>query len=513
MQEKQGLRMRTKNSLKNIAISLLLGTVVILANFIVQKVFIETLGLDLLGVNGLFTNIVAMLAVAELGLGSAIIYHLYQPLHAKDSEKISSLMHFYKRGYALVALSIIVLGIGFLPFLGMITGTVNTSFNTHIVFLLFIVNSAASYILSYKRSLLYADQKSYIINLVHLIALVILNAIQIGMLVATKDYYLFLVLRIIFTVLENVILNWMIDKRYTIDSYPGPISKALRRDIFMKIKGLLFHKVAGFITTGSTNIIISILLGIVTVGFYSNYLLIQTAINTLFIQASGAIRASIGNLLVVETQEASFIVFKRLQFAGQFLAILCVSVFFVASGSFVSLWLGDTFVFSVSVTAALALNIYLYLIRWIAFHNFKEAAGIFYEDRFVPLLEAAINIVASIVLIKALGLAGAFLGTAFSSLVVHMYSYPKFVYKDILGRSYSEYARMLISSFAMAFFAVGIAYWVSTLFHFDSKWLQLLANVACSLVIPVTVFFAFYRRTEEFKYYGRLLERIVRKRR
>ncbi len=504
--------MRTKNSLKNIAISLLLGLVVILANFIVQKVFAETLGLDLLGVNGLFTNIVAMLAVAELGLGSAIIYHLYQPLHHKDSEKISSLMRFYRVGYALIALSIIVLGISFLPFLGMITGTVNTSFNIHIIFLFFIVNSAVSYILSYKRSLLYADQKSYIINLVHLIALVILNAIQIGVLLATKDYYLFLVLRIIFTLLENIILNWIIDKRYTIDPSPAPVSRALRHDIFTKIKGLLFHKVAGFITTGSTNIIISILLGIVTVGLYSNYLLIQTAISTLFMQASGAIRASIGNLLIAETQEASFTVFKRLQFAGQFLAVLCVSAFFVSSGSFVSLWLGDTFVFSVSVTAALALSIYLYLIRWIAFHNFKEAAGVFYEDRLVPLLEAAINIIASVVLIHALGLAGAFLGTALSSLVLHMYSYPKFVYKGILGRSYSEYAKMLTSSFAIAFFTVGTAYWVSTFFHFDSKWLQLLANAICSVMIPILVFLIFYRKSEEFKYYGRLLKRIVKKR-
>lgn len=501
--------MRTKNSLKNLAVALVLGLVVIITNFIAQSFFINILGIEYAGLNSLFTNIISMLAVAELGLGAAIVYHLYKPLHESDVSKISALMRFYKKGYFLVALSVAILGCFAIPFLPLIVGNSNLDTNISIVFGLFVLNAVSSYLLSYKRSLLYADQKNYIVNIIHLVTVVVLNALQILILLSTQNFYLYLILKITATLAENIIIHIMVNRRYALEASPQPVGKDLRDDIFRMIKGLVFHKVGTFLVLGSTSIIISTFLGIVAVGMYSNYLLIQVSITSLFSQVSTAIKASVGNLLVDIGGAKSFTIFKRLQFANQVLGILAVSVFFVASDSFIRMWIGDQFVFNLWIVAALALNIYLILIRSV-FANFKEAAGIFYEDRFVPLVESIINIVASIILIQFMGIAGAFIGTALSSMALHAYSYPKFVYKGVFQRSYREYIFHFMHNLFVGFGIIVSAYLVSNLVIFNFSLAQLLSDVVIAILVPLLILWLLYRGSEEYSYFLGLIRKITK---
>ncbi|MFZ1302007.1 MAG: hypothetical protein WAQ27_05560 [Candidatus Microsaccharimonas sp.] len=501
---------RTRNSIKNMTVALLMGFLVIIVNFIAQRFFLNTLGLEYLGLNALFTNVIAMLSVAELGLGAAVVYHLYKPLKERNTDKVSSIMIFYKKGYRLIALTVFVLGLLVIPFLPLIVGDNSIQVNIVAVYLLFVINVAVSYLLSYKRSVLYADQKNYIINIVHMIAVVLVNALQIWALVATGNYYLYLILKIIMTIAENAVLTAIVNRQYDLDSKAAALDSATKKDIFTKIKGLFYHKLGDFFVLGSSNIIISVFLGIATVGLYSNYLLIQTAITSLFSQITTAIKASVGNLLVDANKAASFVVFQRLQFANQILAILVVSVFFVASGSFITLWLGEQFVLGLGVVIALSLNIYLILVRAV-FGNFKEAAGIFYEDRFVPLVESAINVIASIILIQFIGLAGAFIGTALSSLALHAYSYPKYVYKGVLGRSYREYAVNVIRNFIIAFVVIALTYCLSELVHVDSRLLQLISDTTIAVIVPSILLWVLYRKTDEYAYFKNLLKKMIQK--
>jgi len=501
--------MRTKNSLKNIVVSLILGFVAIVVSFIAQKFFVDTLGLEYLGLNALFTNIITMLSVVELGLGVAVVYHLYGPIKDKDVDKISSLMLFYKKSYRIIALAVFLLGLAVLPFLPLIVGENSIQVNIPIVYLLFVVSVAVSYLLTYKRSILYADQKNYVVSLVHLIAIVVLNGLQIGVLLATQNYYLYLVLKIVMTIIENIVISVLVDRRYEINSHAQPLDAITKKDIFTKIKGLLYHKVGDFFVLGSTNIIISVLLGIKAVGLYSNYLLIQTALSVLFNQLSTALTASIGNLLLGDSKKEHFAVFLKLQFAMHSLAVICVSVFFVASASFITLWIGADYLFPIGVLAALTLNVYLLLIR-ATFNNFKSAAGIFYEDRFVPIFESVINIVASIVLIHFMGIAGAFIGTALSSLALHGYSYPKYVYKGIFGRSYSEYVLHVVKNLVVAVIAVSLAYTVSNLVNLPSLFLQMISDGAIAVLVPSFVLWVIYRKTDEYDYFKQLLAKIIK---
>ena len=112
--------MRTNNSVKNAVIAIAMNIVTILIGFVSQKVFINTLGTEYLGLNGLFTNIISMLGIIELGLGSAIIYNLYKPIAERNKEKVKSLMLFYKTSYRIIAIIISIIGLLIIPFLHLI---------------------------------------------------------------------------------------------------------------------------------------------------------------------------------------------------------------------------------------------------------------------------------------------------------------------------------------------------------------------------------------------------------
>lgn len=501
--------MRTFKSMLNIIIALVMGVVVIVANFVAQRFFISILGIEYAGLNSLFTNIISMLAVAELGLGASIVYHLYKPLHEKNISTTSSIMRFYRNGYRIIALVISTIAVALIPIIPLIVGSQDMSINITAVYLLFVLGAVFSYVLSYKRSLLYADQNNYIVNAVHLGALVLLNAAQICVLLATKNYYLYLILKIIFVILENITIGHIVDKSYKLDKNPKKISKELRSDIFTKIKGLIFHKVGSFVILGSTSIMISTTLGLTTVGLYSNYLIIQAAITSLLSQVSTAIRASIGNLLVDKGGKASFKVFERLQFANQILAIILTSLFLIASSSIVRVWLGDDYILNAWVILACSVNLYLTLTRSV-FANFKEAAGIFYEDRFVPLVEAIINIVASLIMIHLFGLAGAFMGTALSSVALHGYSYPKYVYKGVFSKSYGHYAVHILKNVSMAVLTIGVAYLLSSILKVDRAFANLALSVLISILVPVAILWAVYRKSDEYRYFVSLVGKVVK---
>ena len=189
--------MRVKNSIKNTTAAIVSNILTILIGLVAQAVFIKILGTEYLGINGLFTNIISMLGIVELGIGSAIVYNLYKPIANRDYETIKSLMNFYKKAYHIIALVVFIIGISIIPFLGYFIGKVTIDININLVYILFIIDIVCSYLLTYKRSLLYADQKNYIINIIHMIYLVTLNISQLLLLYITKNYYLYLGIKII----------------------------------------------------------------------------------------------------------------------------------------------------------------------------------------------------------------------------------------------------------------------------------------------------------------------------
>ena len=498
--------MKTKSSIKNAFAAMGVNVVSILVGLVAQRFFIKILGAEYLGVNGLFSNIISMLGIVELGIGNAIIYNLYKPLVKKDYDTINSLMDLYKRAYHVIAIIVFLLGISVTPFLNFIIGQNTLDINIKLVYVMFIIDITCSYLLSYKRSILYADQKNYIINIIHMVYYVVLNFLQLLFLYFTKNYYIYLVIKIIMRVVENLIITLYVNKKY-VYLYNNNIKKldnSIINDIIKKVKALFFHKIGTFIVLGTDNIIISKFLGLVTVGLYSNYYMIIDAANKVFGQAIAAIMPSVGHMLVTDSKEKVYKVFKRIRFANFLISSFAGTSLLVLMSPFVTIWVGKKYLLSISVLIVLVFNFYQKMMRY-SYSIFKEAAGIYYEDRFVPLIESVLNIIASVILVKLIGLPGVFIGTIVSGLALWCYSYPKFVYKKLFSRNYKNYAIETISYILLFVFIATTTYGISTMIVFKNIFLKLVINAIICVIIPCLINIIVFYRTDNFKYYKKLL--------
>lgn len=507
---------RTNNSIKNSIASIVVYILNILMTFVMQSVFIRTLGAEYNGIKGLFTNILSMLSIAELGFGSAIVYNLYKPMAEKNEEEIKSLVKYYRNVYHIIAAVVLVIGIILLPIITVIVGETSVPENIKILFLLYLLNTVFSYLLTYKRSVLYADQKNYITNIVDSIFIILKNVAQIGIVILTKNFILFLICQIVFTVLENILINCIVNYKYR---YVKKLTKTkkldsiIEKDIMTKVKGLLFHKIGGFVVLGTDNIIISMTkgLGVVAVGLYSNYYLVINSVKNLFGTIISSLTASVGNLLIEKDKSKSRNIYKSMLLINSWLFCFASISIYCMIEPFVKIWIGEEYILSKFVLIALVVNLYIQGMRNTT-NTFKEAAGIFFEDRFVPILESLINIVASLIFVQFFGLAGVFLGTITSTMILFLYSYPKYVYKLVLNGTYKEYFKLHIMHFLLTLIIALITGYLSSFIVIPNVWLQLVINVALCLVVPNILYFLFAIRMPEFAFYKQKLKNMLKAR-
>lgn len=503
--------MRTKNSIKNSLVTFLANFLTIIIGLVAQAIFIKILGSEYLGINGLFTNIISILGIVELGIGSAIIYNLYKPISENNIPKIKALMNFYKKCYSIVAVVVLIVGLSITPFLPFFIDEVTIDINIYIVYILFVVDIVCSYLLSYKRSIINANQKNYIVNLVHIGYLVLLNFLQILVLILSHNYYLYLLMKIGMRILENVVITIISNKMYPylLDN-DEVLDKTTKDDIFKKVKALFFHKIGAFIVLGTDNIIISKFLGIISVGLYSNYYLIINSVQVLFGQMITSLTPSIGNLLVEDNKNKNYDVFKKLRFINFWIACFTGTAILVIMDSFITIWIGKEYILSIYVLIVLVFNYYQKSMRN-SYMSFKEAAGIYYEDRFVPLVESLLNIVFSIIFVKMYGLAGVFMGTIVSGLALWCFSYPKYVYKKLFNRSYFNYFKETFGYIILFCLIASGTYYLSTLVNISNSLLLFFTNVGISLLVPNLLLLIIFFKTDNFKYYLSLFKSFFRK--
>lgn len=503
---------RISNSIKNSITSTICYVVSILIGFISQALFIKILGIEYLGLNGLFSNILTVLNIFELGIGSAIVYNLYKPIAENKIEEIKSLMYFYKKAYGIIAMLILVFGILILPFLDKFVGEITIDVNIYIIFILFLFQTVSSYLLSYKRSILYANQKNYVINLVHLCYLVIVNITKLLFLFITKNYYIYLITEIIGQLLENIIISNLANYIYPFlaDGNVKQLSKNIEKDIIKKVKALFFHKIGAVVIGGTDNIIISSFFGVATVGLYSSYSMIISPVNNLFSQVITSSTASIGNLLVTESKEKIYEVFKKIRFLNFWVACFSAVSILVIIQPFITLWIGKNYLLNIFVVFIIVLNFFQTMMRN-CYSAYKDSAGIWVEDKYVPLVESALNIIFSIMFLKRFGLAGVFMGTIASSLALWCYSYPKFVYKKLFDRSYIDYVKETMGYLLLFISIALITYKFSLLLIVKSILFQIVINVIICAFIPNLLMIIVFFKTSNFQYFCYLLNKMLRR--
>lgn len=492
--------------------SAIANVVTVLLGIIARRFFVLILGDEYQGLNGLYTNVISMLNVVELGVGSAIIYSLYKPVNDNDIDSIRSLMAFYRKSYHLIGYTVTAIGLIIIPILPYITGEVTVDINATVVYLFFLGDAVCSYFLSYKRSILYARQENYIVQIIHIVCLIAARTTQTLILYITKNYYLYLVIMVALRVVENLLISSYVNRHYPMfdDKGAKPLEESVRSDIFTKIKGLFFHQIGSFVINGTDNLVITKFLGLVTAGLYSNYALIIDAVRNLAKQVIEAVTPSVGNLLVTESRERQFDVFRKMRFVNFWMAAFCGTCLYVLMEPWIIIWIGKERLLANSVMLILAFNFFQKTMRNV-YISFKNAAGIFHEDRIVPIIESILNLSSSIILVKLIGLPGVFLGTALSGLVLWCYSYPKYIYRNLFGKSYRDYAKETIGYIAVFLGILFVTYYVAGLYTSGNTLMVLVVRLLVCLIIPNVIIIVLFHSNENFLYCVNLGKKLILK--
>lgn len=422
---------RTEYAVVNIFVGLGGYVLSTLLGFVSRMVFTRTLTAEYLGISGLFSNILTMLSLAELGIGSAIVYALYKPLATHDRDKVASLVKFYGQCYRVIGCVVAIIGLAVMPFLDeIIQQQPNIKENLNVIYLIFLFNTASSYFFSYRSSLLIAAQQNYLVTGINYCVLIVQTILQVGWLVCTGEYLGYLIIQAIGTLVYNVIISSVAKKRYPyiVSKNIQPISREERNGLVKNVRALVIYKMSGLLVNSTDNLIITFFNGLTMVGLASNYTLLTNTVNSLLNQIFNGITASVGNLNATETKEKKIEVFETLNLMNFWLFSWAAIGIFVVSTDLVRVLFGENYVLPLEIPLVLAVNFYMVGMQN-AVWTFKNAMGLFRPGRYLLILTAIINLVASILLGQIYGLFGILAATALSRLLTNTWYDPYAVYR------------------------------------------------------------------------------------
>lgn len=504
---------RIENTGKNFVYSLLATVISSITSFISRTVFIYAIGVDYLGASSLFTNILAMLSLTELGISSAIGFSLYTPLAHQDIPTIKSLMGFYKRAYQIIALIITVLGIALIPFLKYIIKDPGNIQHIPFIYLVFLYNTVISYLFTYKTTLLFADQRSYVMTNMTSVIGIITVIVQTVILLVFRNYFVYLVVGAAINTVQ-----WFFINRRIFALYPylknrdvQPLDGKVKGSIARNVKAMIFHKFGELCINQTDNIIISSFISISAVGIYNNYYMLIGIINRFAQSIFSAASASLGNLVATETRERQHEVFMRYNFLGFWVFGWTGICLLTLLNPFVELWLGKEFLIDRLTLVLVILNYYLVGMR-VTIGNVKNAAGLYAQDQWAPIVQAIINIVVSVWGAMRMGLAGVFLGTVVSSLAVPCWYRPVVVYKH----AFQMPVRIYFARYAVYFTVVVANLLLVNGLHrhaidllIVNPYLSFLLKMAVCAVVPNAVIVVLFHRTQEFAYLCSLVKSLL----
>lgn len=432
---------RTEYAAKNITWGYIYSFVRIFLEFILRTVFIYKIGTTYLGVNGLYTNVLGVLSLSELGIGVSMNYSLYRPIAEGDQQKIKALMSYFKKAYRIIALVVSVIGVVIVPFLQYIIKDAEGLSNKELIlyYMIYLFNTVTSYFVSYKYSLVNAYQKNYIITKSDTYFKIITIVLQTVILFIFKSFLLYLICQALVALVQKIYLSAYISKMYPWlkDKETVALESEDKQQLKNNVKGTLVHKLGEVAIYQTDNIIISSFINITTVGLVSNYTLINNAINTFTNAMFNSLTAGYGNFIAKESKERQ----EELLYINQFLAFgvfgFVAVCLLVLTQPLIGIWVGEKNMIDDFSMILLVLHIFFSGDRLIM-SNYKTAAGIFLQDRWVTILRIIANLVLSLLLVNFIGLPGIYIGTFVQGILGNIIE-PIIVYKNMFGHSPVKY--------------------------------------------------------------------------
>lgn len=504
--------MRIKNALLNYTTGIVIQLVTLILSFVSRTIFINVLGVSYLGVNGLMINVMAMLSIAELGIGTAITFSLYKPLSIKDTKKISLLMNFYKMAYRIIGIIIFLVGIFLLIFIDTIVRDSGDVENLKLIMFLFVIQTSFPYFINYKVTLIKANQKEYKLAATNLFFTLLTSVSQILILIITHNFILYLMSNIIMLFIQTVYINIKVTRMYPIleEKVTEKLPKNELKTIITNIKAMVLHKIGSFSIHSTDNIIISAFISIKVVGFYSNYTMIINAINSFITLFFNSITASMGNLIATESDQRKLEVFKVTNLIGFWIYGFASIAFLNLLNPTIELWLGEEYLLSIEIILVILINFYLTGMR-VPVETVKSAAGLYDVDKFTPLIQAIVNLVFSIILVREMGLIGVFIGTIISSIVLPTWQRPYIIYKYVFKTSSKPYFRSFLI-YLIVLTGVGfLSYCILQTYFADYTLKNYIIRLFICAITPNALILLIFYRTNEFREVIRIFKSLLKR--
>lgn len=480
---------RTKNARKNIIMGLFNQCVSIILPFLVRTVFIHTLGAEYLGLNGLFTSILNLLSITEMGFGTAAVFCMYKPIAENDTERICALLYFYRKVYFFIGLIVFILGSSLIPVLPLlIKGDVPSNINIYLLYIVYLVNSVLGYWLyAYKSLLLNAFQRGDVVFFQGIIARLVVNTLQIFTLIIFKNYYLYIISTLLYTIINNLLIARKVDSLFPYYICKGSISNEDKNVIKIKLSGLMIDKICAMSRNTLDNICISMFLGLVETTIYDNYYFVMTCINNITTLVPAALLAGIGNSIVLDSQRKNYEEQRILNNIYMSISGWCAICLYNLYQPFMLIWVGKDLLMNHSSMILMCVYFYSLKIGDIR-AMYSSAAGLWWENRYRAIFEAVANIVLNIILVRFWGMTGIIVATLIPLLIINFGLGSRIIFRYyFVDEKVSEYYLMHFRFFLETIIVGLCTSLICNQIHLYGI-MKLLANGIVCIVIPLFMF-------------------------
>lgn len=486
----------------------------IIISFAVRTVFIKTLGQEYLGINGLYSNILSVLSLSELGFSTAMVFSMYKPLADGDAEKLSQLLKLYKKVYSIIGTVVLVLGLALVPFLDVLIKNKPDIDGLTFYYILFLLNSVISYwFFAYRNAILQADQKSYIINNYQTIFNIVKSILQIILLVCFKNFTAFLIIQIVCTIAQNIALAVKVKKTYPIfdKRYNSTLPKQEKTRIFTDVRALMLQRISFIALNSTDSLIISAFVGINWVGLLSNYTLIIESITNVLCQITSSVSASIGNFFSLEDKDSGYSLFKRIYFLNYWVYSFSTIALFTLLNPFIELWLGNDFLIPKSLVIALVIRFLMDgYINTLA--TFRSSLGLFVQGKYLPIIVAISNVLLSISLSYVWGAFGVIIATPITRLIINAWHYPYVLHKYAFNKPLKPFYFKCLLEVVLIGSIMFIMNVISNfVFQNGVTVLNFIIMMIITVLVPNLIMLLLFFKSDEFNYFKNIAFGILNK--
>lgn len=501
-------------AIKNSTVGLLSRLITLFFQFWTRRIFVQYLGVEMLGISSTFSSILNTLSLAELGFHSAVVYSLYKPLADNDYDKVNEIINVLKVIYRSIGILFIVTGMICCPFLRFVISGVEISGTVYAIFIIQMLNSACSYFLAYKRSLFHADRRGYITKEIDTGMTIVFSLIKVIVVIKTSNYIAYITLTTLQTIISNVFVHIMSRKNYPY-LRRTQFNVGIFKDIWSNVKALFMGKIAGYVYFSTDNLVISSIIGTVSVGYLVNYTTIISSIRSLTESILGPICPIIGHMLAEDSDTVKHEkIFRSYSYIRYVIACVTIIPTIVLLQSFISVWIGKNYLLPVSIVWLCCFDLYIHLVHT-SLCDFVNGSGLFKEDKNIEIAGAVTNLVTSIFLAYKIGMVGVLIGTIISQMLFWICR-SNLVYKHCFGEVKSGFVKYWSVNLVYALLFFIVSFTMSLVYqkiNVDSFVLRfVIGGIGCEVVILITHFIVF-GRTEEFKQLESIVLYILKKKR